>query len=120
MRRMLLLALFAGAATALLAVIGASATAEAKSSATPVSVVVSTKMLPKLGTVLVNSKGRALYRKHSVQHDTPHQIRCTYPASESRGLARQSGPRGSAPCTASRIAVENRSAKSDVDASTLI
>ena len=60
MRKMLLLALFAAAALALLAMIGAPAAGEAKSSAT-VSVVVSTKMLPKLGTVLVNSKGLTLY-----------------------------------------------------------
>lgn len=60
MRKMLLLALSAAAA-ALLAAIGASATGEAKTSATPVSVVISTRTLPKLGTVLVNSKGRTLY-----------------------------------------------------------
>jgi predicted lipoprotein with Yx(FWY)xxD motif len=46
---------------ALVAVTGATATRQATSSATAASVVISTRSLPKLGTVLVNSKGRTLY-----------------------------------------------------------
>src|ERR1700693_4550370 len=50
---------FFAALMALIAVTGAPATSQATRSAA--SVVISTRTLPKLGTVLVNSKGRTLY-----------------------------------------------------------
>ena len=46
---------------ALVAVTGAPATRQATRSATGASVVISTRTLPKLGTVLVNGKGLTLY-----------------------------------------------------------
>lgn len=49
------------AALALLAAAGASATGQARASATAKTVAISTRTLPKLGAVLVNSKGRTLY-----------------------------------------------------------
>jgi predicted lipoprotein with Yx(FWY)xxD motif len=58
MRKMLLLAV--PAAALLLAATGASAT-KAKTSTTAASVVISTRTLPKLGTVLVDGTGRTLY-----------------------------------------------------------
>ena len=51
---------FFAALVALVAVTGAPATSQATRSAVA-SVVISTRTLPKLGTVLVNSKGRTLY-----------------------------------------------------------
>jgi len=51
---------FFAALVALIAVTGAPATSQATRSAVA-SVVISTRTLPKLGTVLVNSKGRTLY-----------------------------------------------------------
>lgn len=63
MRRMLFLAVVVAAVAALLAGTGSmAARGEGTRSATrAASVVISTKTLPKLGTVLVNSKGRTLY-----------------------------------------------------------
>jgi len=52
MRKLLFLVLTAAAATALLTATGAAMTAGVR---------ISTRKLPKLGTVLVNSKGRTLY-----------------------------------------------------------
>jgi len=46
---------------ALSAATGAPATGQITTLTTPAPVVISTKTLPKLGTVLVNSKGRTLY-----------------------------------------------------------
>jgi len=46
---------------ALSAATGAPATGQITTLPTPAPVVISTKTLPKLGTVLVNSKGRTLY-----------------------------------------------------------
>jgi predicted lipoprotein with Yx(FWY)xxD motif len=60
MRKKLVLALSAAAA-ALLAAGGASAPGGTTTSAMSAPVVVSTKSLPKLGTVLVNGAGRTLY-----------------------------------------------------------
>ena len=60
MRKLLFLAPFAQV-MALVAVTGAPATAPATRSATQTSVVIATKTLPKLGTVLVNGNGRTLY-----------------------------------------------------------
>jgi predicted lipoprotein with Yx(FWY)xxD motif len=60
MHKMFLLAALA-AATALLAAAGASATGQAGASPTAKKVVISTRTLPTLGTVLVDSKGRTLY-----------------------------------------------------------
>jgi predicted lipoprotein with Yx(FWY)xxD motif len=63
MRKMLSHAVVAAAVAALLAAAGTmTARGEAKrSAARAASVVISTKTLPKLGTVLVNGKGRTLY-----------------------------------------------------------
>jgi len=63
MRKMLMLSAFAVAVVTLLATAAISATGQATTtSATPAkTVVISTRKLPKLGTVLVNSKGRTLY-----------------------------------------------------------
>src|SRR6059036_3224809 len=62
MRKMLELALVAAAATLLAATGTSSATGRATRSAKrAASVRISTRKLPKLGTVLVNSKGRTLY-----------------------------------------------------------
>jgi predicted lipoprotein with Yx(FWY)xxD motif len=63
MRKMFSHAVVAAAVAALLAAAGTvTARGEAKRSATrAASVVISTKTLPKLGTVLVNGKGRTLY-----------------------------------------------------------
>lgn len=62
MRKMLVLALFAVGVVALLAATGVSASGQTKRSATrTASVLMSTRTLPKLGTVLVNSKGHTLY-----------------------------------------------------------
>ena len=58
MKKMLWVAALATGAAALLVATVASASRESKAGA---SVVVSTKTLPKLGTVLVNSKGLTLY-----------------------------------------------------------
>ena len=60
MRKLLFLAAFAQV-MALVAVTGAPATRQATRSATGASVVISTRTLPKLGTVLVNGKGLTLY-----------------------------------------------------------
>ncbi len=60
MRKVLLLGLTAAAATTL-ATATAFATGSAKTSAKTTVVKISTRKLPKLGTVLVNSKGRTLY-----------------------------------------------------------
>jgi predicted lipoprotein with Yx(FWY)xxD motif len=61
MRKMLFFVVFA-AGVLVLAATGASATREAKTAASrAASVVISTRKLPKLGTVLVNSKGFTLY-----------------------------------------------------------
>lgn len=49
------------AATCLIATAGASATGQAGDSTTAKTVVISTRLVPKLGTVLVDSKGRTLY-----------------------------------------------------------
>ena len=46
---------------ALVAASGATATDQGTRAATATTVVISTRSLPKLGTVLVNSKGRTLY-----------------------------------------------------------
>jgi predicted lipoprotein with Yx(FWY)xxD motif len=59
MRKMLLLATFAAGVVGL-AVTGAAATS-ASTARSSKKVVISTRKLPKLGTVLVNSKGRTLY-----------------------------------------------------------
>jgi predicted lipoprotein with Yx(FWY)xxD motif len=63
MRKMLLVAALLAAAVSLLAGAAISGTAQPTiTSATRAkSVVISTRKLPKLGTVLVNSKGRTLY-----------------------------------------------------------
>jgi predicted lipoprotein with Yx(FWY)xxD motif len=62
MRKMLVLAVFAAAVAAFVAAIGVSATrATNRSAMGAANVVISTKSLPKLGTVLVNAKGRTLY-----------------------------------------------------------
>jgi predicted lipoprotein with Yx(FWY)xxD motif len=61
MRKMLFLGLAAATVTALLVAATALATESAKTSAKTVVVRISTRKLPKLGTVLVNSKGRTLY-----------------------------------------------------------
>src|SRR6266487_3189987 len=62
MRKTLFFVVFAAAVMVLGAATVASATGEAKTAASRVaSVVISTKKLPKLGVVLVNSKGRTLY-----------------------------------------------------------
>jgi predicted lipoprotein with Yx(FWY)xxD motif len=61
MRRLVFLSALAAAVMTLAGVSGAFATGQAKTSAARTVVVVSTKKLPKLGTVLVNSKGRTLY-----------------------------------------------------------
>jgi predicted lipoprotein with Yx(FWY)xxD motif len=62
MPKMLFPAMLAAAGAALLLTIGASATAQANTSASRLAAVrISTKKLPKLGIVLVNSKGRTLY-----------------------------------------------------------
>jgi predicted lipoprotein with Yx(FWY)xxD motif len=62
MRKMLFPAMLVAAGAALLLTIGASATAQANTSASRLAAVrISTKKLPKLGIVLVNSKGRTLY-----------------------------------------------------------
>ena len=60
MRKMLFLGLAAATATTLITAT-ALATGSAKTSATIANVRISTRKLPKLGTVLVNSKGRTLY-----------------------------------------------------------
>jgi predicted lipoprotein with Yx(FWY)xxD motif len=61
MRKMLFFVVFA-AGVLVLAATGASATREAKTAASrAASVVISTRKLPKLGPVLVNSKGFTLY-----------------------------------------------------------
>jgi predicted lipoprotein with Yx(FWY)xxD motif len=62
MRKMLVPAILAAAIGALLVAIDASATSETNTSTAALAAVrISTKKLPKLGTVLVNSKGRTLY-----------------------------------------------------------
>ena len=63
MRKMLLLAVFAAVVVALLSTVAVSAAgrANATSAVRSKTVVISTRKLPKLGTVLVNSKGRTLY-----------------------------------------------------------
>jgi predicted lipoprotein with Yx(FWY)xxD motif len=60
MRKMLVLAVFAAALMALLGMAATSATGQAQTMSAK-TVVISTRKLPKLGTVLVNSKGRTLY-----------------------------------------------------------
>jgi len=60
MRKMLFLAIFTTTAVGLLAAISASAISAA-TTATAKTVLISTKKLPKLGTILVNSQGRTLY-----------------------------------------------------------
>lgn len=60
MRKIVFLTALAGTA-ALLGLTAASATSGLDASAAGKSVVISTKTLPKLGTVLVDSKGRTLY-----------------------------------------------------------
>jgi predicted lipoprotein with Yx(FWY)xxD motif len=61
MRKMLFLGLAAVTAASLLVAATALATESAKTSAKSAVVRISTRKLPKLGTVLVNSKGRTLY-----------------------------------------------------------
>jgi hypothetical protein len=62
MRKMLVLAVFAAAVAAFVAATGLSATrATNRSAMGAATVVISTKSLPKLGTVLVNAKGRTQY-----------------------------------------------------------
>jgi predicted lipoprotein with Yx(FWY)xxD motif len=61
MRKTLVLVLLGAGATALLIAVGASATGRAKTSPTRKLVVISTRKLHKLGTVLVDGKGRTLY-----------------------------------------------------------
>jgi predicted lipoprotein with Yx(FWY)xxD motif len=62
MRKMLVLAVFTSAVAAVVAAAGLSARSTTNGSALrAASVVISTKTLPKLGTVLVNAKGRTLY-----------------------------------------------------------
>ena len=63
MRKMFMLAPLVAALASLLATAAISATAQATatSSSAAKTVVISTRKLPKLGTVLVNSKGRTLY-----------------------------------------------------------
>ena len=61
MRKLLFLGLAALAAAALLGAATALATEAANTSAKITVVRISTRKLPKLGTVLVNSKGRTLY-----------------------------------------------------------
>jgi predicted lipoprotein with Yx(FWY)xxD motif len=63
MRKMLLFAALAVAVVQLLATAAMSATGEANTTSAEQAktVVISTRKLPKLGTVLVNSKGRTLY-----------------------------------------------------------
>jgi predicted lipoprotein with Yx(FWY)xxD motif len=61
MRKLLLLALAAAAATALLAATDASKTTAAATVRQAKTVLISTRKLPKLSTVLVNSKGSTLY-----------------------------------------------------------
>lgn len=60
MRKMLFLAVFAAGVMALFAATAAPATGQARTSAAA-SVAISTRTLPRLGPVLVNSKGRTLY-----------------------------------------------------------
>jgi len=63
MRKMLLFAVLAVAVVQLPATAAISATGEANTTSAELAktVVISTRKLPKLGTVLVNSKGRTLY-----------------------------------------------------------
>ena len=61
MRKLLFIGLTAAMAAALLAAATALATEAANTSAKITVVRISTRKLPKLGTVLVNSKGRTLY-----------------------------------------------------------
>lgn len=62
MRKSVRLSLYASAVVVVLGVVGTSAAAPAARSAKrAASVVIKTKTLPKLGTVLVNSKGHTLY-----------------------------------------------------------
>ena len=61
MHKMLLFLATAVAAMALLAAAGVSAARQAGASAAANRVVISTRTLPKLGAVLVNSTGRTLY-----------------------------------------------------------
>ena len=61
MRKMLFLGLAAVTTASLLVAATALATESAKTSAKSAVVRISTRKLPKLGTVLVNSKGRTLY-----------------------------------------------------------
>ena len=61
MRKLLFLGFAAAAAAALLGAATALATEAANTSAKITVVRISTRKLPKLGTVLVNSKGRTLY-----------------------------------------------------------
>jgi predicted lipoprotein with Yx(FWY)xxD motif len=73
-RRLLVLAAFGAAAATLLSTSGTLATAgTTKTASSTASVVVSTKTLPKLGTVLVNSKGRTLYMFAPDKH---HKVTC--------------------------------------------
>ena len=61
MRKVLLFAVFAVGLLGLLTAGGASAIGARSSATGATSVVIATRTLPKLGTVLVNSKGRTLY-----------------------------------------------------------
>jgi predicted lipoprotein with Yx(FWY)xxD motif len=60
MHKMLVLSVLAAAALTLLGVAGA-ATGRTETSATRKAIVISTRRLPKLGTVIVDSRGRTLY-----------------------------------------------------------
>ena len=61
MRKMLFLTMLAGGTLTFLGPSAASATSRAPAAVTRKTVVISTTTLPKLGTVLVDSKGRTLY-----------------------------------------------------------
>lgn len=61
MRKVLLFVVVAAWVLGLLAAGGASAIGARRSATRATSVVIATRTLPKLGTVLVNSKGRTLY-----------------------------------------------------------
>jgi predicted lipoprotein with Yx(FWY)xxD motif len=62
MRKLLFFGMVVATATALIVAVGALATGSAKTSAKRTALVrISTRKLPKLGTVLVNSKGFTLY-----------------------------------------------------------
>ena len=61
MRKILFLAIFASGAVALLAATGATATGKEAARTRAAQAVISTRKLPKLGVVLVDSRGRTLY-----------------------------------------------------------